>query len=102
MRFFHHGVELPRQANWRLRAWPNPWEVQLAFDASLATRWRTWETVKPGDYLDVDFGREEAVDEIRLDTSADCLALKLQAEALDPGGQWVPLAKDPESVASDH
>jgi hypothetical protein len=102
MRLFHHGVELPRQADWRLRAWPNPWEVQLAFDNSLGTRWRTWETVKPGDYLDVDFGKVEAVDEIRLDTSADCQAVQLQAEALDASGHWVRLSKDPELTASNH
>ncbi len=102
MRFFHQGKEIPRQADWRLRAWPNPWEVQLAFDGSLATRWRSWETVKPGDYLDVDFGKMEAVDEVVLDASADCFAVQLQVEAMDASGQWVRLAKDPEQVASDH
>src|SRR6202034_3200802 len=26
MRFFHHGIEIPRRPEWRLQAWPNPWE----------------------------------------------------------------------------
>ena len=30
LRFFHGGVELPRRGEWRLRAWPNPCDVQLA------------------------------------------------------------------------
>lgn len=102
MRFFYQGKELPRQADWRLRAWPNPWEVQLAFDNSLATRWRTWETVAPGDYLDVDFNREETVDEIRLDTSLDCASVKLQAEAMDAGRAWALLKKDPQVSVVDH
>ena len=85
-----------------MRAWPNPWEVQLAFDESLATRWRTWETVKPGDYLDVDFGRDEAVDEVRLDTSFDCQDVQLQVEMLDASGKWVALAKNPQMSVANH
>lgn len=102
MHFYHQGVEIPRQDEWRLRAWPNPWDVQYAFDNSLSTRWRTWETVKPGDYIDVDFGKDQAVDEIRLDTAADCTASKLQVEAMDGSGKWVLLSKDPTYTASDH
>ena len=48
LRFLDHGAELPRQLDWRLQAWPNPWEVQLAFDNSLATRWQSGETACPG------------------------------------------------------
>jgi hypothetical protein len=101
MRFFHHGIEIPRRPEWRLQAWPNPWEVQLAFDNSLATRWRTWEATKPGDYLDVDFGGEQQVDEVRLDTSPDYYEIRLQVEVLDSSGKWVLLAKDPKAVLAD-
>ncbi|HEX5430770.1 MAG TPA: glycosyltransferase family 39 protein, partial [Bryobacteraceae bacterium] len=69
MRFYDRGGELPRRPEWRLRAWPNPWEVQFAFDNSEATRWRTWEHPAPLGYLDVDFGKPQAVDEIRMETS---------------------------------
>jgi hypothetical protein len=99
LRFYDHGVEIPRQPEWRLRAWPNPWEVQLAFDNSLATRWRTWESVKPGDYLDVDFGRERKVDEVRIETSSDYYQIRLQVEALDPSGHWAAIAKNPKVSA---
>jgi len=102
LRFFDHGVEIPRRPEWRIEAWSNPWEVQLAFDNSLATRWRTWETVKPGDYLDVDFGREQPVDEVRLDTSPDYYEIRLQVEALDSDGKWVLVAHDPKAVLADH
>jgi hypothetical protein len=96
LRFYHQRIEIPRRPEWRLRAWPNPWEVQLAFDNSPATRWRTWEWVKPGDYLDVDFGKDEAVDEVRIDTSVDYWPLQLQVEALDASGKWSLVAKDPK------
>ena len=71
LRFFDKGVELPRRPEWRLQAWPNPWDVQLAFDNSPATRWRSWEAAAPGMYVDVDFGRPEAVDEVRVEHSWD-------------------------------
>jgi hypothetical protein len=99
LRFYHRGIEIPRQPQWRLQAWPNPWEVQLAFDNSPATRWRTWESVKPGDYLDVDFGAAQQTDEIRLTTSSDYYRMQLQLEVLDDNGKWVLTAKNPKVTA---
>ena len=92
LRFFDDGVEVPRRAEWRLRAWPNPFEIQLAFDNSPATRWRSWQTAAPGMYIDVDFGREEGVDEVRMETSRDySWPIQLQVQKTD-AGRWVTLA----------
>jgi F5/8 type C domain/Dolichyl-phosphate-mannose-protein mannosyltransferase len=101
MRFYHQGSEIVRRAEWRLRAWPNPWEARLAFDNSLSTRWRTWETIQPGDYVDVDFGKDEAVDEIRIETSPDYFVRELQVEAMDSGGGWVALPKSMKTNAAN-
>jgi hypothetical protein len=95
LRFYRGGVELPRRPEWRLRAWPNPWDVQLAFDNSPATRWRSWEVAAPGMYLDVDFGRETTVDEIRMETSPDYLRTHLEAEAYLQGA-WQRLSSKAE------
>lgn len=46
---------------WELRAWPNVWELPLAFDGNRATRWRTWEPVRAGMYVEVDFDRALAL-----------------------------------------
>ena len=55
LRVFDHGGELARSPQWRLRAQPNPWDVQLAFDNSPVTRWRSWQPGQarhvPGDRL---------------------------------------------------
>jgi len=40
---------------WRLRAWPNVWEAPLAFDENEATRWRTWQPMRAGMYLQAEF-----------------------------------------------
>jgi len=97
VRFFSNGVELPRDPAWRLQAWPNPWDVRMAFDNSPATRWRSWETARPGMYIDADFGKYESVDEVRLDTSFDYANLRLQVEAMNPDRKWAKIAADPET-----
>jgi len=91
LRFFHQGAEIARRRSWRLRAWPNPFEVQLAFDNSQATRWRTWQTAAPGMYVDVDFGRAERIDEVRMETSPDSpSSLQFRVEKFEQG-RWIAL-----------
>jgi hypothetical protein len=97
LRYFYQGTELPRNPAWKLRAWPNPWDVQLAFDNSPATRWRSWEAATPGMYLDTDFGKFEFVDEVRVDTSFDYANIRLQVEAMEPSGRWTKIAADPKT-----
>jgi hypothetical protein len=99
LRFFLNGSEVRRDPAWRLRAWPNPWDVQMAFDNSPATRWRSWQTASPGMYIDADFGKYESVDEVRLDTSFDYGNVRLQVEAMNPSGQWVMVASNPDTKA---
>ncbi|MEJ7605387.1 MAG: glycosyltransferase family 39 protein [Bryobacteraceae bacterium] len=55
-RVFSGATEIPR-AKWRLRASPNPWDVQYAFDNSPVTRWKTFEKATSGMYLEVDLGK---------------------------------------------
>ncbi|MGD1093356.1 MAG: glycosyltransferase family 39 protein [Bryobacteraceae bacterium] len=92
LRFLRHDSEIARRPEWRLRAFPNPWDVQLAFDNSDVTRWRSWETAFPGMYIDVDFGRMQPVDEVRMETSRDdTWPIHLQVEMMDERGRWVKL-----------
>jgi hypothetical protein len=96
LRLYHAGAELPRAPEWRLRAWPMPGYVQLAFDNSPVTRWRSWETAAQGMYLEVDLGREQPVDEVRLETSRDYLKVRLEVQRRNEAGQWEKLADQPE------
>lgn len=98
LRVYRGGNELARAPQWRLRAWPNPWDVQLAFDNSPATRWRSWETPWPGMYLEVDFGREERIDQVRIETSPDSPSVRLELQALNSAGQWQTIAPEPEDI----
>jgi len=92
MRLFHRGSELPRRPEWRLQASPNPWGVQRAFDNSEATRWRSWETLRPGMWITVDLRREEPVDRVQLELSGDEWDARMRVETTGANGSWVPLA----------
>jgi hypothetical protein len=92
LRFFDRQAEVPRNGSWRLRAWPNPWDVQLAFDNSEATRWRSWETGAPGMYLDVDFGSQQNIDEVHMETSRDwAWPFRFEVQSQDGQGGWTTL-----------
>lgn len=94
LRFFDHGREIPRASEWRLRAHPNPWDVQLAFDNSPVTRWRSWQTAAPGMFIDVDFGRDEKVDEVRMETSRDyAWPIRLRVEAME-ADRWTAVTDE--------
>ncbi len=92
VRFFQGGAELPRRPDWRLQAWPDPWGVQRAFDNSEATRWRSWEMLHPGMWMSVDFGKDQLVDQVRVELSGDEWEARMRLETMDAAGHWVPVA----------
>jgi hypothetical protein len=100
MRVFSQGRELPRAPAWRLTAWPNGWEVQLAFDNSYATRWQTWQAMAPHDRVQIDFGRRELVDEVLLE-GPPAWEARIQVEVLTERDRWVPLTDTPEQSEGD-
>jgi hypothetical protein len=83
VRVFRNGVDLERAPQWRLRASPVPWDVQLAFDNSPVTRWQSWQTLRPGMFIEIDLGRDEAIDAVSLEMSDDQGKTRLHVEAAD-------------------
>jgi hypothetical protein len=98
MRVFLQGKELARRPEWRLRARPNPWDVQLAFDNSVLTRWRSWQRIEPGMFIEIDFGREEAIDKVALDGSTDQFATRLRLEVDDGSETWKLAGGEPLEI----
>jgi hypothetical protein len=99
LRVFTNGkngpAELPRDPNWRLTAHPNPWEVQLAFDNSPVTRWRSWQPAAPGMYVEVAFGHPQSVSAVVVESSDDSNATKVKLEGMIADGSWVTLSDHP-------
>jgi hypothetical protein len=97
-RLFRDGRELERAPSWRLQARPFPWDVQLAFDNSPVTRWRSWQSAYPGMFVEVDFGRTETVDLAVLECAHDQYNLKLSLEGIEEGGSWRILSGNPAAA----
>ena len=95
LRVFNGPTELPRDAAWRLTARPNPWEVQLAFDNSPVTRWRSWQPAAPGMYVEVDFGRLQTASAVVVESSEDSGDTKVKLEGMGADGSWVTLSDHP-------
>jgi len=96
LRLYAEGKELSRRPRWRLRARPNPWDVQLAFDNSFATRWRSWQTLYAGMFVEVEFRRSERVDQVAVECSRDQNGIKLRVEGRPPAGEWRLLSERAE------
>jgi dolichyl-phosphate-mannose-protein mannosyltransferase len=95
LRVFNGAAELPRDPSWRLTAHPNPWDVQLAFDNSPVTRWRSWQPAAPGMYVEVDFGHPQSASSVVVESSDDTGAAKIKLEGMGAGGSWVTLSDHP-------
>ncbi len=100
LRVYDQEKEIPRASQWRLKAKPNPWDVQLAFDNSPVTRWRSWEPGKPGMYLEIDFGGAQLVDAVRIETQPDWRDPDMKIEGMDESGRWATLTT--QAVVSLH
>jgi hypothetical protein len=96
-RIYAGEQELPRAPQWRLTAQPYPWSVQDAFDNSLATFWMAGETLRPGQFVQVDFHGGQAVDSVVLEAAPNQWAARLKLEGQDDAGRWQLLAAAPSA-----
>jgi hypothetical protein len=92
----NRGKPLAANGQWRVTANPNPWDAQLVFDGRLATRWRSWESARPGMFLEADFGKPELLDEARLLVSSDALEAQVLLRGVDASGRWRDLSAQPQ------
>jgi hypothetical protein len=95
LRIYDGANELPRAPEWRLRAHPNPWDVQMAFDNSPVTRWRSWQVAEPGMFVQVDFGKAQNVDAVVAESSDEGYKTKIKLEGLDAQGKWATILNEP-------
>ncbi len=82
------GVQIEPAATWHSNANPNRWDVPLAFDGRPVTRWRSWERARPGMFVEVDLGRPQTVDEVRLPTTPDARETRVDLYGMDSRGAW--------------
>ena len=87
IRLYSGGTTLRRSAGWKLDASPNPWDAGLAFDGLLSTRWRSWDTYRPGMWIRARFDPPQQMDRAEVIASEGPVD-KLVAAILDDSGRW--------------
>ncbi len=94
LRLLGPNGEIPRRLGWRLRARPNPWQVQMAFDNCPVTRWISAESPRPGQYIEVELDKPVELIGVRAEASQDQPdgTARLEVEA---GGRWTTLVEKP-------
>jgi hypothetical protein len=97
IRVFEHGNEIARKPSWRVRAWPNPWLAHYAVDGNPVTRWRPRQSATPGMYVEIDFGEELALTEVKVEMAKDFPLPALQLFGAGEQGDWFPLAAEAKS-----
>ncbi len=98
-RVMHMGKEVRREPDWRVRAWPKHSDAVLAFDNSPVTRWRSWQAIRPGFFLEVDLGAERPVDAVVLEQTKDQYQAGFVLYGQTEKGHWRLLSETP--VESD-
>ena len=83
---------LPPTRRWQLDAWPNPWEAPRALDRNPASRWSSWEPMRPGMFFEVDFGQPERLIGARLVCLRREGKAHVEVHGRAPDGGWRKLA----------
>lgn len=90
-----HEVELysgdkriATRRGWTLSAWPNPWELPSAFDENRATRWRTWEPIRRGMFVEVEFDRPQVLSRVVLQSHTPVYHVPFEFYGRAEDGRW--------------
>jgi hypothetical protein len=98
LRILGPSGEIPRQADWRIKASRNPWDVQLAFDNCPTTRWKAWERAEPGMFLEIDFGEPTKVTGVLASIAGDNPRTTGRVDFETEPDRWQTIAQKPEDV----
>ena len=98
VRLFSGDDRVFNSPQWTLSGWPNHWEAPLAFDSNLATRWRTWETVRAGMYMDIEMGNPQRLTSAVLVTHTPVFRVALEIYGQDSRGSWHMVSSSPEAI----
>jgi hypothetical protein len=91
LRIFGASGELLRAPGWHLDARPFPWDVGLAFDRNPVTRWDAWQETRTGAWVEADFGTEETVNAVRLETLPGQNVIQWELQGETAPRQWSAL-----------
>lgn len=64
----------------RANAHPFPWDIGLAIDDNPVTRWKAWESIHPGMWIEFGFDPEVKLDRVELHSSHDQWKIELRID----------------------
>jgi len=88
IRIWNGSTLLRRTPEWRVDAFPNPWDAGDAFDGLDVTRWRSWESVRPGMFIRVQLGQPTLIDRVEMLNTDRQPPHEVQVRILDENGNW--------------
>ena len=83
MNFFLGSEEIRPTTKWTIGSSSFPWDIALAFDRNPVTRWRSWEPIHPGMWIDMDFGAPVQMDRVELHSSFDEQDIDVKLEGVN-------------------
>ncbi len=95
LRVFDGARELSPSRDWRATAQPYPWGASNLLDGNPVTFWECGDTARPGQYVEVDFGRTVQADSVVLLMEPN-QGMGLRLLVRSPQGNWVPSTSSAE------
>ena len=66
----------------------NSWEAPLALDGNLATRWRTWESIRAGTYYEIRFDHPQRISSVVVYSHTPAFNVHVDLYGMDTPGHW--------------
>ena len=88
IRLFDGAKPVPAGPDRHWSATPNRWDSQLAGDGDEATRWRSWEAMRPGMQIAVRLDRPEAIDHLEVVSGNGPWESKMKVQLRRADGKW--------------
>src|SRR5439155_27332831 len=98
IRFYSGADRVFSSPQWQLRGWPNPWEAPLAFDDNFASRWRSWEPMRPGMFIDALLDRPQLLTAVALSSHSPVYNVPVEFYGLGMDNAWKLLSANPVKV----
>ena len=98
VRLWRDSERVRGDPRWSIDAWPHSEELPSAFDGNLATRWRTWEPMRPGMFVEVLFDQPQALTAATLVSHSPTYKVPVEFQGLGLDGAWKTLATVSEGV----
>jgi hypothetical protein len=102
IRLFLEETRIYNSPRWTLASWPARFETPYAFDGNLVSRWRTWEPMKAGMFLEARFDRPYRLTGAEMTSHTPVFGVRTELYGMGEDGRWRLLSKALPAVRRPH